>query len=419
MDTFLTHYSEAAKTSVGFFWKAGWAFVLGYIISSMIQVFVPKKRLTEKMGQPNPSSIGLSTMFGAISSSCSFAALATARSLLQKGAHFIASVAFMFASTNLVIELGILIFIFLGWQYLAAEVIGGLILIAISSVLFRVTYPQSWIEQARKKVENEGHSDDETFDWKQRIRSKAGWGRVGKTFVGEWQMVWKEILVGFTIAGFIAVFVPSSFWESVFLADAAAKNPQDFWVALQNALIAPFAAAATFIGSMGNIPLAAVLNQGGVMFAGIMGFIYSDLMVPPLVKVNAKYYGWRVALYIAGIMYVSIVATALILHYLFLFTGLTPESVKQIHEITQFAFDYSFFLNIAAILATAGMIYLNWVHKKTQKHAEHGGDAHHDHGHHEHHHDDNSQTNRPDLQTIVTFTSIGILISGVMVHFLI
>ncbi|MEJ2471628.1 MAG: permease, partial [Desulfuromonadales bacterium] len=149
------------------------------------------------------------------------------------------------------------------------------------------------------------------FDWRERIRSREGWRMVGNKFVMEWQMVWEEILIGFTIAGFMAVFVPDTVWAKIFLIDAAGSVPE--WLrAIENALVAPFVAALTFIGSMGNIPLATVLNANGVMFAGIMGFIYSDLMVPPLVAVNAKYYGWRLALYIAGIMFVAIVITALL-----------------------------------------------------------------------------------------------------------
>ena len=406
MNEFLIQYGEATKTAFGFFWKAGWAFVLGYSISAMIQVFVPKKKLARRMGEANLKSVSLSTIFGAISSSCSFAALAAARSLVQKGAHFIGAVAFMFASTNLVIELGILILIFLGWQFLAAEILGGLILIGISSLLIHLTYPKKWLEAARAKVEEEGEEEEEDFDWKQRISSWDGWCRVGHRFAMEWQMVWQEILIGFTVAGFVAVFVPESFWKALFLADAAAANPGNFWIALQNALVAPFVAAATFIGSMGNIPLATVLNSGGVLFAGIMGFIYSDLMVPPLVKINAKYYGWRVAFYIAGIMFVSIVSTALILHYLFYFAGAMPESTRDVGDITQFALDYSFYMNLGAVLVVGLMLYLRREH---QKHQEAAADGHH-------HHDHGGGGMR--IQKMVAFLFMGILALGLVVYFL-
>ena len=356
---FLSLYAESAKTALGFFWKAGWAFVLGYFVSGMIQAFVPKGKLTRYMGEANLKSISLSTFFGAASSSCSFAALAAARALIKKGAHFIAGVAFMFASTNLVIELGILILIFLGWQYLVAEIIGGLVLITISSVLIKLTYPEDWLKAAREKVESDGSGLEEDFDWKKRIKSKEGWRLVGHKFVNDWKMAWEDILIGFTIAGFVAVLVPESFWSGLFLADA--QNLPGWLVAIENALIAPFVAAATFIGSMGNIPLATVLNENGVLFAGIMGFIYSDLMVPPLVHINAKYYGWRVALYIAGIMYVSIVATALILNGLFSLLGIVPESARVVSEITQFKIDYTFWMNIG-FTVIAGVLV--WLHNK-------------------------------------------------------
>ncbi len=214
MHDFLMHYGEAAKTAVGFFWKAAWAFVLGYSVSAMIQTFVPKERLTKRMGAPSFSSISLTTIFGTISSSCSFAALATARSLVQKGAHFVAAVAFMFASTNLVIELGVMILIFLGWQFLVAEVIGGLVLIAISSLLIRLTYPRRWLEEARHKVETESESEQQDFDWRQRIRSFDGWKMVGHHFVMEWKMVWQEVFIGFSVAGIIASLCTTVVLES-------------------------------------------------------------------------------------------------------------------------------------------------------------------------------------------------------------
>lgn len=354
MNEYLQLWSEAAITSLGFFWKAGWAFVLGYAVSGMIQAFVPKKRLTPFMGDAGIRSISLASIFGAASSSCSFAALSAARALVQKGANFVAAVAFMVASTNLVIELGILIVIFLGWGFLAAEVVGGLLLITISSLLIRWTCPEDWFERARRRVERRGDDEEEDFDWRERIRSREGWNLVGHHFVHEWKMVWKEILIGFTIAGLVAVLVPPTVWEALFMAG----NPLDWpaWlVTLENAFVAPLVAAATFIGSMGNIPLATVLNANGVLFAGIMAFIYSDLMVPPLVMINGRYYGWRVSLYIAGIMWISIVATALIIHIAFDAIGVTPKSGRQVDEVIRFSLDYTLFLNLLFI-AVAGLL---------------------------------------------------------------
>jgi len=361
-----------ARTATGFFWKAGWAFVLGYAISGMIQAFVPKARLTRALGDPGAKSVSLATLFGAASSSCSFAALAAARALVVKGAHFVAAVAFMFASTNLVIELGILILIFLGWPYLAAELIGGLVLIVISSIILRLTVPRSWRDAARERATRQVDPEEEDFDWRDRIRSREGWRMVGRNFVGDWQMVWEEILIGFSIAGLMATVVPPSFWETIFLVEAADSLPA-WLIALQNAAVAPFVAAATFIGSMGNIPLATVLDSNGVLFAGIMGFIYSDLMVPPLVAINARYYGLRMALTIAGIMYVSIVATALILDTAFHGLGISLESSREIAETTRFAMDYTFWLNIVFAVVAGGLVFLSREGK------DEGGHDHHDH----------------------------------------
>ena len=392
-------YGEAAKTSVGFFWKAGWAFVMGYWVSAMIQAFVPKGRLTPYMGKSDFKSISLATVFGAASSSCSFAALAAARSLVVKGAHFIAAVAFMFASTNLVIELGILIIIFLGWPFMAAELVGGLLLIGISSFLIRLTYPKSWLKTAREYVEEQADDEEEDFNWRQRIRSRSGWNIVGHRFVSDWKMVWEEIIIGFTIAGFVAVLVPPSLWEKIFLMGARGHIPE--WViVIENAAVAPFVAAATFIGSMGNIPLATVLNTNGVIFAGIMGFIYSDLMVPPLVMVNAKYYGWRVALYIAAVMFVSIVLTALAIHYSFKVLGITPESSRQLNEVAQFAFDYTFYMNVVFVLVAAVLVWLN---KRHSREAQSGMDHKMRHG--------------IGMKRIVALLSLAVLVIGLVSFF--
>jgi len=402
MESFLESWAEAAKTALGFFWKAGWAFVLGYAISAMIQTFVPKHRLTAHMGEPDVKSIGLATLFGSISSSCSFAALAAARSLVMKGAHWVASVAFMFASTNLVIELGILIYIFLGWQYVAAEIVGGLVLIAISSTLIQIFYPKRWLREAREKVKDEAPEEDQDFDPWQRMTSRDGWNRVGHQFVMEWQMVWKEILIGFTIAGFMKAFVPEWFWQALFLQGVDLDLSQ--WVVtLQNVVVAPFVAAATFIGSMGNIPLATVLAGSGVGFAGLMAFIYSDLMVPPLVKVNAKYYGWRVALYIAGIMFVSIVCTALLLDAAFAAFGMTPEGAASSAAEDQFTLDYTFFFNLGFALVAGVML---WLHRRHAREADDGS-----HGH------DNGGGASIGVQEIVTGVAIGALLIGQAMYF--
>ncbi|MDX1629960.1 MAG: permease, partial [Fulvivirga sp.] len=300
-----------------------------------------------------------------------------------------------------VIELGILIFIFLGWQFVVAEVIGGLLLIAISSILIKLTYPKKWIKDARDKVKEES-AEEEDFDWKKRIRSKKGWYMVGKNFVMEWQMAWEDILIGFTVAGFVSVLVPQSFWEAIFLNNMHEELP-GWLIRIENALVAPFVAAATFIGSMGNIPLATVLNENGILFAGLMGFIYSDLMVPPLVNINRKYYGARIAFYIAGVMYLSIVLTALILNYVFDFLNILPEGSRKVAEVTQFAIDYTFWFNILFVAFTGVMLYFNYKFKHID----------HDHGH-DHDHDHNG--GGISFKRIIVYTFAAIVLIGLAIY---
>lgn len=347
--------TESTITSAGFFWKALWAFILGYAVSAVIQVFVPKRRLTSTLGNGDPASIALASLFGAISSSCSFAALSTSRSLVFKGAHWREALAFMFASTNLVMELGILIVVFLGWQYLVAEVIGGVILIAISTSILTLVVPKEWLEAARETVQEEGADFEVDFDWKNRITSLDGWRKMAATYLGEWGMVWKEIFIGFSAAGIIATWVPAEFWKTIFLTSA--DLPQ-WLVILENALVGPLVAMSTFIGSMGNIPLATVLASGGVAFSGIMAFIYSDLVVPPLVAVNARYYGWKAAIGFAGVMYVSMVCTALLLASGVALLDIAPEPQRVMSEVTRFKLDYTFWLNLGFGVLTLILIAL-------------------------------------------------------------
>jgi hypothetical protein len=249
-------------------------------------------------------------------------------------------------------------------------------------------------------VEQDAGAEEEDFDWRQRIRSAEGWRLVGRKFVVEWAMVWEEIAIGFTVAGFVAVLVPDAFWKVIFLAEKAAVNPLYFPVVLENALLAPFVAAATFIGSMGNIPLATVLNSSGVLFAGVMGFIYSDLMVPPLVEINARYYGWRTALYIAGVMYVSIVFTALILHYAFALLGVTPESARAVKDVARFKLDYTFWMNLAAVGLVGWLSWLNraWHRRNEESSMEMAGGG--------------------KLKKAAAFTALAVLAVGLFVHVL-
>lgn len=374
MDNFLKTWGEAAYTSVGFFWSALWAFALGYLISSMIQVFVTQERMKKSMGKAGGKEVVLAAFFGFISSSCSFAALATAKSLFKKGAGFVPAMAFLLSSTNLVIELGIVISIFLSWQFVVGEYIGGILLILISWAFIKFTNPKKMIENARKKLKGEGdEKEGEVPNWKKEIKSLKGWKKVGNRYVMEWNMVWKDVTVGFTIAGIIAAFVPKEFFETLFIGVGNGNQDFSFLEILEHSVVGPVAAFMTFIGSMGNIPLASLLYSNGVSFAGIMAFIFSDLVVFPVLRINANYYGWKMSLYIALMLFVALVASSILLHYGFELTGFIPEGGgKSMMDQQHFKLNYSFFLNIAFVIVSAVLAWLFFKKKKDDSHG-HGG----------------------------------------------
>lgn len=362
MQQFISAWQESVHTSAGLFWMAFWAFGLGYLVSAMIQVFVTEERMRESMGDEGARSVGLATFFGLISSSCSFAALATTRSIFAKGAGLVPSLAYLLASTNLVIELGIVISVFLSWQFVAAEYLGGLLLILLTWLLVKSTLPRNLEEQARTKAQQQEESSEESGpsrNWKEKMTSLSGWRQVAGKYFMEWKMVWKDVLVGFTVAGIIAVFVPSSFFETLFIGSNSGQL--SFWQVAAHTLIGPVAAFFTFIGSMGNIPLAAVLFSNGVSFAGIIAFIFSDLVVFPALRIQAKYYGWRMAGYILLVFLFSISGSALILHYSFDLVGSLPgdEVVKAVTDREFFKADYKMYLNLAFGLLTTSFFGLN------------------------------------------------------------
>jgi hypothetical protein len=369
MNRFLQQWGEAAYTTVGFFWMALWAFILGYAISSLIQIFLTEKRMQETMGGGGGKSVLLGTFFGFISSSCSFSALATSKSLFQKGASFVSSIAFLLASTNLVIELGIIISIFLGWQFVVGEYVGGILLILFSWLLIRLINPKKLIKKAREHLEASSSSSMSDKPLTEKLRSQESWAKVGKQYAMEWKMVWKDVTVGFTIAGIVAAFVPDSFFQTLFINTGEGQQTFTFLTLLEHVVMGPVAAFLTFIGSMGNIPLAALLFGKGVSFAGVMAFIFSDLVVFPVLRINAKYYGWKMSLFILFLLFTSLIGTSLILHYGFDFLQLIPEGAsKDITEKNPFEINYTFWLNLIFLMLTGILIYFGFVKGDKVKH---------------------------------------------------
>ena len=369
MNSFLEKYGEAAYTSAGFFWMALWAFILGYAVSSCIQIFVTEERMQKTMGQAKSKDVFLGAFFGFISSSCSFSALATTKSLFQKGASFTASIAFLLASTNLVVELGIIIAVFLGWQFVLGEYIGGFLLILISWLIIRLINPKKLIKQAREHLSGGNEESNDNASFKQKVKSTESWARIGKQYFMEWKMVWKDVTIGFTIAGIVSGFVPDSFFQTLFINTGEGQESFGFFTLLEHVVVGPVAAFLTFIGSMGNIPLAALLFSKEVSFAGVMAFIFSDLVVFPVLRINAKYYGWRMSLFILFLLFSSLIGTALLLHYGFQLFDLLPDpKAINITEQEHFKIDYTFFMNMGFLIISGILLYFGFVKGKDVMH---------------------------------------------------
>jgi uncharacterized membrane protein YraQ (UPF0718 family) len=249
--------------------------------------------------------------------------------------------------------------VFLGWQFVVGEYVGGVLLILISWLIISVLKPQKLIQQVRENLGQSKDGSQETKPFIEKVKSSESWIKIGKQYLMEWKMVWKDVTLGFTIAGVIAAFVPDSFFQTLFINSGTGQTDYSFWELLQHVVIGPVAAFTTFIGSMGNIPLAALLFGKGVSFAGVMAFIFSDLVVFPVLRINAKYYGWKMSLFILFLLFASLILTSLILHYSLDFMNLIPEiPEKRIKERKSFEIDYTFFLNIFLFIISGLFFYL-------------------------------------------------------------
>lgn len=357
---------DAFVTGAGMLWKALWALIFGYVISASIQVFVTQQQMADVLGRRGAKQAGLAGFFGFVSSSCSFAALAASRSVLVKGAHPANALAFLVSSTNLVIELGIVLWVLLGWRFTLGNILLGITMLIYAYLLTGLWFPERLAARAKRHAEQAQKAEGMTMDhgmqgsWRDKLFSTEGWKRIAHAFVMEWKMVWKEILFGFTVAGFIAVFVPQSFWNALFLVGSEGGQAYPtFWIVAENALIAPVVAFFTFIGSMGNVPLAAMLWSREASFGGVMAFLGADLVAATVIWVHAKYYGWRYALYISAVLYVCMVAAGITIHYLFALFGMIPERRPALDKMVRFAIDHTFFLNLV-FLAVAGALL--WLH---------------------------------------------------------
>jgi uncharacterized membrane protein YraQ (UPF0718 family) len=340
-------------------WEVWWALVLGFLFSGIVQAWVPRSRMERTLGGRGPRALVLATGLGAASSSCSYAAVAIAKSLFQKGASLAAAMAFQFASTNLVFEIGIVIWIFIGWQFTLAEFLGGLILIVLmwSAITALVSRRVEEGARAHALAAEAGHlhpAAGSALPWRERLVSLEAWSDVAHNFRGDWEMLWKEITAGFLIAGFIAL-LPLSVFNDLFLTDTGGVGQL-----LENVLVGPLVAVLSFVCSVGNVPLAAVLWAGGISFSGVIAFIYADLIIIPLILIYRRYYGPPVMLLLVGVMFASMVAAALVVDGIFSAAGLIPDHRPSIDSITSrgITWNYTTFLNIVFTLVAAALIGL-------------------------------------------------------------
>jgi len=380
-------------------WQIFWGLSLGFLFSAVIEVMVSKSEMSKLLPNDSPRSLTFAALFGAASSSCSYAAVAMARSMIRKGADFTAAMAFQFAATNLVLELGVLMWVLIAWQFAAAEFIGGPIMIVLLVVLFRLFLRGSLrkraIEQANKGVAGsmEGHAamsmSEQQGSWKERLASRDGWKTVSHSYVMNWVMLWRDIAVGLLVAGAMAAWVPDSFWQKFFLVNH--PTIAMIW----GAFVGPLIAVASFTCSVGNVPLAAVLWKGGISFGGVASFIFGDLIILPILNIYRKYYGGRMTAFMAVTFYIAMVGAALIVEAIFQLAGWVPHERHSTVTNAIITFNYTTILNIifGIVFVVLVVVFFRTGGVDMMKMMEQ--DEHDHHGNGGHRHGSAASTNRP------------------------
>jgi uncharacterized membrane protein YraQ (UPF0718 family) len=342
-------------------WEILWALILGFTLSAVVQAVVRKSTIVRLMGDDRPRTLAVASLLGAASSSCSYAAVALARSLFRKGANFTAAMAFEIGSTNLVVELGIIMALLMGWQFTAAEFVGGPIMIVLLAVLFRLFVRKRLIEKARDQADKglagsmEGHAAmdmsvaGEGSFWR-RLFSAQGFTATAHVFVMEWAAILRDLVIGLLIAGAVGAWVPESWWRALFFTDHPVVS------ALWGPIIGPVVAILSFVCSIGNVPLAAVLWNGGISFGGVVAFIFADLLILPILNIYRRYYGTRMTLVLLGTFYAAMVGAGYLVELLFGVTGLIPEERSATVMEAGISWNYTTWLNIAFLLLAAVLV---------------------------------------------------------------
>ena len=368
---FLTTVGNSLAEGWWMFYDTLWALVLGFGLSGAVQAFVSKGEMQQILGDHRPGTVVKSSFFGMVSSSCSYAASALAKSLFARGADFTSAMVFMFASTNLVVELGIVLWLLIGWQFAVAEFVGGFVMIAILAVVLPRVVDVAELDVARKRLRtgnagsggHEGHaamSEEQhtSKPWRERIRSRAGWADASGYTISDVTMLRKELVIGFVVAGFASMAVPTSVWRALFLTG------HGFWSALENVIVGPFLAFISFVCSVGNVPLAAALWKGGISFGGVIAFIFADLLALPLVLIYRKFYGTRLALRLSLVFWAVMSVAGLVTEGIFSALHLVPSTLRGDIATTHFGLNYTTVLNVIAVIAFG---YLYWLYKNASR----------------------------------------------------
>jgi uncharacterized membrane protein YraQ (UPF0718 family) len=358
----LTDLGDALSFAFGMFWEILWALILGFTLSAAVQAVVAKGEMRRLLPDDSPRSLVIASGLGVASSSCSYASVALARSLFRKGADFTAAMAFQFASTNLVVELGILMALLLGWRFTLAEFIGGPLMIALLALMFRRFLTRRLVDEAREQADKglvgsmEGHAEmDMTVHasgsiW-QRLRSPEGFTATANYFVMDWAAIWRDIAGGLLIAGVLAAWVPDSFWQGLFVEHH--PTLARFW----GPIIGPLVAVVSFVCSIGNVPLAAVLWNGGISFGGVLAFIFADLIILPILDIYRRYYGRRMAAFLFVTFYAAMALSGLAVELVFQALGLAPTERNAKVVEASIAWNYTTILNIAFLMLAALLVW--------------------------------------------------------------
>ncbi len=340
-------------------WEVWWALVFGFAISAIVQAWVPRQRIERSLSGSGPKPVTLATALGAASSSCSYAAIAIAKSLFEKGASAASALAFQFASTNLVWELGLVLWLLIGWQFTLASYLGGLVMIALMTLALRGFVSPRLERRAREHARraDSGHQHETAGDEisvRERLTSSSAWSDVAHNFRGDWQMLWREVALGFLLAGFIAQ-LGNDFFNGLFLTSTGGAL-----AAVENAVVGPLIAVLSFVCSVGNVPLAAVLWSGGISFAGVLAFLFADLIVLPIVLAYRKYYGWPFTVRIVALMFIAMVIAALAVDAVFGGLGLIPGGPRPSRSevFGSIAVDYKLFLNLLGVAVFASLFWM-------------------------------------------------------------